>query len=1445
MTTSACDASACKYSFGRALDNSCPFHADLSYHANYWIAGITRDESHQLLSCSSVGLTHNMDNVTQHSNFSLSLPGIFTGLEETSFWMQFFAFYGGIAFTVTALCMAARRAIDAVRESLQTCQSKKKTTRRRCYLKHKRSCMRISLVTSVARRRPRRSKRSKQTTCQRCDKFVTEARRCSSHRVKAPRIKHHRKVSRLRVGRFKRRLDAGHRRVCPLWSRGQRIRCLRVIPCYKQQQQEPLPQRPQCVSPPHVSCDNVRLSWLGGKGSAATRRKRREREQAAQPGTLPTPAPAPPLNTRPGQDGGTPPLSLLDAVEAIVRTTRLGALSETNFQGALLGLLSSRGVQTTPQRQQPPPSRVLAPTPTQQATTSASAQQQPSQHPRRDQDDGWQQVASRKATRQAQPKQPEQSNLRQVYASPLRTVQVKEQSVQSIQQVISSEWTKPPTFMTFDETLKAIEDNSNPKGDIVEVTWEQYDKIVDYAKAFGTSLAITMLWQGHKQANNDKQTSAWIRARSSSTGQFRPVQVTCEQVSNTCGPMPRPPKKVAISSTKDGDNGDCKIFLRVTAPECYRKIFSDSGKNDTPANIIDVIKRWEIAGLSLGQLTHGTWKRQWGTKGYETVGHLLLPPKVADLLLAKSGQRGVFCTRTRAGDTSYKQAPVHWITRQSNEEDEDYFRRVSEKSGPVRYRTGGSNDLGVDADSKDDASKAIKQHWRLQGAPSHWDDVDLNDFLEKQGWKDIKLHKRSGGRRPGSTATWFLQALPPGEDDMEIYEDSNGEFTIMVTTTSAPRRPPLWSEPLRPPRSQWGPYNASNADTEEEKPPPGKKPRSDNDDRGNKGDCSVTAEVSQSMAAPTQLDSPPENKRKEPESSEPQGSSDVNKPLPQQPSTIDEATQLGWTEFDAGGDGDCFFKAFVHSDARVRKLPTDTKSTEREACKLRVAAVAHMKDPKHYNRFKSFYQKEDVAALYQEVNQPAPKDFDDFLKLCAGKGFWANQLVIQAVSERTGVPIVIWNASSKKVDSDFYKLSKEEQQRQGRPRTQRVWHRGVVAPRFQDDFAVSKVNYSGVSLVLRNNHYVCLLPPQHDCELPRMWLRETNSLFPQIGGAGETNTPAKSSRSTATPRIVEGHRWGACTPSTTPRKSSSSSRWGPATPNTGVNRTPSPPRWGTRTPATTPSQSKTNRWGLATPATYNHRSGSKSKRQLDLVGSYSRGVKRSRAEADSNSTCRASSSASNRSHKPTSSTSSRVLKPEDPEVWTCKYCHVRLTAKTSKQMSWTRTNHLANRHPERKRNKSDTRRKFVTILVPSHKIPWSQRSWTCPVCDKGLPHCETRHQKECSAKAHYKQAHPRRKITRIFAIKQYCKRYQANKAAQPNYVAGKKALSDKLKANADKRREEQPDPHGHEVVVFDADMSQAVLLRPHRGKRRRYKKGVRDLRHTRWSTCRKMLAVHC
>ena len=93
---------------------------------------------------------------------------------------------------------------------------------------------------------------------------------------------------------------------------------------------------------------------------------------------------------------------------------------------------------------------------------------------------------------------------------------------------------------------------------------------------------------------------------------------------------------------------------------------------------------------------------------------------------------------------------------------------------------------------------------------------------------------------------------------MEIYEDNEGEFTTIVTFTNAPRRPHVVRTTTVRPRKQWGPYCASNTDSEEDKQPPGQKPRSDNDEHDN------AVETAQAPVAFMchHLDTLPKNERK-------------------------------------------------------------------------------------------------------------------------------------------------------------------------------------------------------------------------------------------------------------------------------------------------------------------------------------------------------------------------------------------------------------------------------------------------------------------------------------------------------------------------------------------------------------------------------------------------------
>eukprot|EP00435_Cladocopium_sp_Y103_P046793 s1103_g13.t1 len=97
---------------------------------------------------------------------------------------------------------------------------------------------------------------------------------------------------------------------------------------------------------------------------------------------------------------------------------------------------------------------------------------------------------------------------------------------------------------------------------------------------------------------------------------------------------------------------------------------------------------------------------------------------------------------------------------------------------------------------------------------------------------------------------------------------------------------------------------------------------------------------------------------------------------------------------------------------------------------------------------------------------------------------------------------------------------------------------------------------------------------------------------------------------------------------------------------------------------------------------------------------------------------------------------------DTPEyVWTCPYCDIVISAPTSKKRTEARSNHLANRHKDRKVNNKDVIRYLTPAIPVSPYIPQEERSWTCPVCEGGLPGM-SKGQKEKSIKHHWETAHP-------------------------------------------------------------------------------------------------------
>ena len=251
----------------------------------------------------------------------------------------------------------------------------------------------------------------------------------------------------------------------------------------------------------------------------------------------------------------------------------------------------------------------------------------------------------------------------------------------------------------------------------------------------------------------------------------------------------------------------------------------------------------------------------------------------------------------------------------------------------------------------------------------------------------------------------------------------------------------------------------------------------------------------------------------------------------------------GWIEKDMGGNGDCFFRAWIKAENHYFGKTQKEDEITKAALQLRVEAIKHIRKHKaHYEA--SWCNDTIMEEQYQRAGQNPPKNFEDFLQQASKKSFYVNEHLINAVVTRTGTPCVIWRAYSSTTKGENGKADS----------TKKLWHRGVFAPGFNNGQAKANSKCGGITLMLRAEHYTCVLPPTAS-DPPSAWLRECHESIERQWVAGvKKDAP------------------------TTPRKSSP--RWGTETP------TKSTPRWGLATPASSNKQTATpgsNRWGTSTP----------------------------------------------------------------------------------------------------------------------------------------------------------------------------------------------------------------------------------------------------------------------
>lgn len=421
---------------------------------------------------------------------------------------------------------------------------------------------------------------------------------------------------------------------------------------------------------------------------------------------------------------------------------------------------------------------------------------------------------------------------------------------------------------------------------------------------------------------------------------------------------------------------------------------------------------------------------------------------------------------------------------------------------------------------------------------------------------------------------------------------------------------------------------------------------------------------------------------------------DAETGLPTKVSDLTKALQEGWKVQDQLGNGDCGWRALADNIAfQVHGTSMSVAEATHEGNKLRVSAVQHIK--RHRSR-------------YEPTVETSWESFESYCDAAIRPDCWIDGVTLQSTSEKLGTMIIIW----KEIEGGTHQ-------------------RYAFAPSWsEDDQPRYGKKFPPLVLLLSDKHYVSVRPPP-GTSVPHHWLTKT-----AIPSAASLRGAARSSCSSARTPSVRTVRLPR--PQSGPRSARASSSRSAATPSVHTQRLDCSPR---------PASS------LATPSVHTQRvdaqstlaSGPSSLRRRLL---FKQSVHADFSHVDSRSVV-APSEMSQRvildEEIPAPPPPPKAGGPKELEqfdyVWTCPYCTMVITAPTSKKRTEKRSNHLANRHPERKVNQNDVIRRLTPPVPVSEYIPMDQRSWTCPVCNGGLPDM-SKGQKEKSINHHWETVHP-------------------------------------------------------------------------------------------------------
>ena len=487
---------------------------------------------------------------------------------------------------------------------------------------------------------------------------------------------------------------------------------------------------------------------------------------------------------------------------------------------------------------------------------------------------------------------------------------------------------------------------------------------------------------------------------------------------------------------------------------------------------VSVISEWsKLLGCSVAKLTGGNWQKLAHPKGQLLVGHLRLPETMAEKICGFSGTRGLFATRVTKG----LREPVSWLQRGPDKDDAVYFRSAvndAQKHGvALALRQGGGNDLGLVGIDPSEQRKSRPRSWDVFGTPFHWYETDLITFLQNEGWKNI--HIKTKVRRQGQ-GIWLIEAISPPwqkHDDQEFWQYTNSDNTCHITIALSGPRKRVALPAERIPAPQ---KKWTNHPTGDEVGP-------------TQVDLTSEDEVTEPPAGNESRD---DGKDRSPRRSQETLATrtaklgkKVSGPRKLSPDAVLASLYPDWVPVDDGGTGDCGFRSIARALAVQQKKEFDTNKIVSESSRLRTLAVGHMVAKK--GNFEEFWAQDPMALPIHRDGLPEPETFADYLMSAARRNFWMDGLLMNALAHRLGRVIItfVW----KEADGG--------------------WQRHVVAPKFIDKYAQGTKDFQPVCLLLSGHHYRALVPKTCDTTIPQGWLRQTPEVARgELRGGGSDST---------------------------------------------------------------------------------------------------------------------------------------------------------------------------------------------------------------------------------------------------------------------------------------------------------------------------------------------------